>query len=280
LSRDLLSKLNRCIRFLIDCRPLSISMGNAFRWLKMRVSKIPVHLDEAEAKEELCTQIRTFIHERIALAATLIAERGAQKINDGDCIMTFACSSVVEGVFKEAAKTKKFRVICVDARPKLEGREMVRRLTAAGIKCSYLLITAVSYVMKDVSKVFIGAASCLTNGAVISRCGSAVLAMMAHTYKKPFLVCAETYKFNDRAQVDSICSNELGDPDDLIRIGREDGENVLADWRDVPRLKLLDLLYDLTPVEFVTMVVSEVGLIPPTSVPVILREYSSHGADD
>jgi translation initiation factor eIF-2B subunit delta len=41
----------------------------------------------------------------------------------------------------------------------------------------------------------------------------------------------------------------------------------------LPRLGLLNLKYDAMPAEYVTMVVTEFGMIPPTSVPVILREY-------
>jgi translation initiation factor eIF-2B subunit delta len=47
----------------------------------------------------------------------------------------------------------------------------------------------------------------------------------------------------------------------------------LSEWRDIPSLKLLNLVYDLTPNEFIMMVNTEVGMIPPTSVPVVLREY-------
>ena len=36
---------------------------------------------------------------------------------------------------------------------------------------------------------------------------------------------------------------------------------------------LLNLVYDAMPQDFVTLVVTEFGAIPPTSVPVILREY-------
>ena len=40
LSRDLTSGLNSIINFLVDCRPLSVSMGNAIKFLKMRISKV------------------------------------------------------------------------------------------------------------------------------------------------------------------------------------------------------------------------------------------------
>jgi translation initiation factor 2B subunit (eIF-2B alpha/beta/delta family) len=44
--------------------------------------------------------------------------------------------------------------------------------------------------------------------------------------------------------------------------------------RDVAggRLNVLNLVYDVMPIDFVTLIVTEFGLIPPTSVPVILRE--------
>lgn len=36
---------------------------------------------------------------------------------------------------------------------------------------------------------------------------------------------------------------------------------------------LLNLTYDAMPAEYVSLIVTELGAIPPTSVPVILREY-------
>jgi len=49
----------------------------------------------------------------------------------------------------------------------------------------------------------------------------------------------------------------------------------LAGWESVPRLGLLNLKYDAMPAEYVTMVVTEFGMIPPSSVPVILREWGA-----
>ncbi len=37
LSRDLTTQLNTAIQFLVECRPLSVSMGNAIKFLKMQV---------------------------------------------------------------------------------------------------------------------------------------------------------------------------------------------------------------------------------------------------
>jgi translation initiation factor eIF-2B subunit delta len=132
-------------------------------------------------------------------------------------VLTYACSYVVERILIQAhLQGKKFRVIVADGRPMLEGRGLLQRLTAAGVECSYALLNGLSYVMSRVSKVFVGAYAMLANGCLISRVGTAVVAMMAQHYHVPFLVCCETYKFHERVQLDSICFNELADPDALI----------------------------------------------------------------
>lgn len=222
------------------------------------------------------------MQERIEFADEVITSHGVSKIHNGDVILTYATSHVVEMILSRAhAEAKQFRVIIVDSRPKLEGKELLRRLVQRGIQCTYIMINALSYVMKDVSKVFLGAAALLSNGSVISRVGSAVVSMMAKVHSVPVLVCCETYKFHEMVKLDSIGFNELGDPDDLMTTGSSSGagggesaaSSVLVHWRDMTNLKLLNLVFDLTPVELVTMVISEIGLIPPTSVPVILREY-------
>lgn len=46
---------------MIDCRPQSMAMGNATKWLKMRVGHLPPHLSNDKAKALLCSQIDTFI---------------------------------------------------------------------------------------------------------------------------------------------------------------------------------------------------------------------------
>ena len=60
-----------------------------------------------------------------------------------------------------------------------------------------------------------------------------------------------------------------GDPDDIVCIPRDPAP--LSDWRDMSSLRLLHLLYDVTPGDLVTTVITELGFLPCTSVPVVLR---------
>ena len=57
-----------------------------------------------------------------------------------------------------------------------------------------------------------------------------------------------------------------------VRSGRVGSSDGLTWCHRVSRLRLLNIVYDLTPMEHVALVVTEMGMIPPTSVPVIIRE--------
>eukprot|EP00198_Chlamydomonas_reinhardtii_P013480 XP_001702817.1 eukaryotic initiation factor [Chlamydomonas reinhardtii] len=275
LSRDLLRHLSEHVAFLVVCRPLSVGMGNAIRHLKLRISTIPPDMPEAEAKELLEQEIADYVNVRIDSADKQLVGYAVAKVEQhGDVILTYAASHVVCRALTEAARAgKSFRVVVMDSRPEAEGRATLGRLLAAGIPCTYVDLNAASYIIREVTKVFLGAAAVLSNGTVLSRAGTAAVAMMAHAHNKPVMICCETHKFNERVQLDSITHNELGDPEALAAVPGKPEMNALEGWRDNPRLRLLNLKYDVMPAEYVTMVVTEFGMVPPTSVPVILREF-------
>lgn len=213
LSRDLAAKISNYVSFFTECRPISISMGNAINFIKRQCTELPLSLSESEAKASLCEHIDTFINEKIILADKVIVEHAVTKVKNGDVVLTYGSSCVVEMILLHAHELgKQFRVVVVDSRPKYEGQILLRRLVSKGLSCTYTHINAVSYIMHEVTKVLLGAASVLTNGTVYSRVGTASVAMVAHAFRVPVLICCEAYKFHERVQLDSICSNELGMP--------------------------------------------------------------------
>lgn len=56
----------------------------------------------------------------------------------------------------------------------------------------------------------LGANALLANGYVMSRAGTAQVALMAKFYNVPVLVCCETHKFSERVQTDAFVFNEIG----------------------------------------------------------------------
>ncbi|KAJ2473706.1 hypothetical protein IWW56_005947, partial [Coemansia sp. RSA 2131] len=355
LSYHLNSYLSPQINFLVYQRPMCIGMANAIRWLKTEILHTSHDLKDDEAKSQLIDKIDGYIKERITAAGDIIAVSGAQKIQEDDVILTYGASSAVQNLLLTARnKGRRFRVIVVDSRPANEGSRLIRKLIEAGFsdsEVSYAPITALSFVMRDASKVFLGAEAFFANGTMLSRAGTAMVALSAHTCHVPVIVTCETYKFNERIQLDAVVSNELGVPDALMyKTGVPDAEPVgpqsdlslsemeysayardkysarprwnnrnalqseavadvitpgkksksasmsaqsqsqtqeamaaanlsrlcpLSDWRSNPRLRLLNLTQDITPPEFVSVIITEVGMIPTTSIPVVLREYKN-----
>lgn len=211
LYRDLTAKISSYVSFFSECRPLSIGMGNAIRFVKSHIAKLPLSHTEAEAKASLCSDIDRFINEKIILANKVIVGHAATKVRDGDVLLIYGSACVVEMILLYAHDLgKQFRVMVVDSRPKLESQALLRRLVANGLSCTYTHINAVSYIMHKVTRVFLGASAILSNGTVYSRVGTACVAMVAHAFRVPVLICCEAYKFHERVQLDSICSNELG----------------------------------------------------------------------
>ncbi|KAE8322139.1 hypothetical protein BDV39DRAFT_210073 [Aspergillus sergii] len=316
LSRHLTTHLSHQITYLSTCRPLSISQGNAIRALKLAISSIDPSVPEASAKATLSDFIDNFIREKITVADQVIATSAAEKIQDGDVIVTFAGSSIVKQTLLTAYKQgKKFRVSIIDSRPLFEGKNLARTLANAGLEVQYSLVNGISHAIKDATKVFLGAHAMTSNGRLYSRVGTALVAMSAKEraggVEVPVIVCCETVKFTDRVALDSIVVNEIADADELVpsrplkqvtglpdpadeadtkkgdakKGGNKaaanappaestplpEGASPLTNWKETPNLQLLNIMYDVTPAEYVDMVVTEMGSLPPSAVPIVHR---------
>lgn len=313
LARHLTTHLSAQITYLSTCRPLSISQGNAIRALKLFIAGIDPSTPEASAKISLCEYIDSFIREKITVADQVIADSAAQKVQDGDVIVTFAGSSIVKQTLLLAHNQgKRFRVSIIDSRPLFEGKSLARDLAKSGLDVQYSLVHAITHAIKDATKVFLGAHAMTSNGGLYSRVGTALVAMSAKERASgveiPVIVCCETIKFTDRVALDSIVVNEIADANELLPmdtpvslvvsdpadayvppppenkkggnrapapeppvIPHKTSSSPLANWHNTPNLQLLNIMYDVTPAEYVDMVITEMGSLPPSAVPIVHR---------
>eukprot|EP01015_Nassula_variabilis_P031698 TRINITY_DN7212_c0_g1_i14.p1 TRINITY_DN7212_c0_g1~~TRINITY_DN7212_c0_g1_i14.p1 ORF type:complete len:351 (-),score=85.37 TRINITY_DN7212_c0_g1_i14:62-1114(-) len=267
IRRDLEKKVEKAMNFLKKWRQANEGIQTAFSIIKKLIAIIPPDYPEDKSKEWLIEKIDDFIRIKIYGAQEEILVHGLKLIEEGDTILTFARSHIVETLLVKAWRQmeqegkKGFNIIVVDNPPYYEGRGMVERLSQQGIEITYTLVNGVAYFLKKVNKIFVGASSVLCNGAVISRIGTAMLSCLAKSYRKPFIVFCETYKFSEKSQLDSLSSNELDDP------------KMLYPTKQNQEINAINLRYDCTPISNVDLIITEIGLIPPTSVPVVNREF-------
>jgi translation initiation factor eIF-2B subunit delta len=231
-------------------------MGNAIRWLKSEIPRVDIDLSDSAAITLLCNAIDDFINERFVAAGTVIAERSEDKVRSGDVIIAFANSSVVRTVLLQAKQAgKSFRVIVLDDGPLYEGQNLARFLVDHDIDTQYEAFTGLYYHMQGATKVFLGAHAMLGNGNLKSRAGTAQVALAAKDRGVPVIVCCESVKFTERIALDSLEENEL-------LLLEPDGATEMARARHA-------LLYDVTPAEYISLVLTEDGSVPPSSVSVV-----------
>jgi|TARA_R110002003_G_scaffold135_2_gene12488 translation initiation factor eIF-2B subunit delta len=262
------------------------------------IIKIDPSTPENEAKRDLLEEIDIFIRERVTAADKLIRDLAATKIEPGDVVLTYAASSIVEQAIIQAHKAGiPFSVIVVDSKPLFEGKQLARKLANAGISVRYYLITGSSHAVKDATKVLLGAHAMMSNGRLYSRVGTALVSMLASAHSLPVIVLCQSVKFTEKVALDSIVGNEVAPAEELLSESerrellplksllpiskneeRGGAENEKADTADVLKwiedsknLHHLQVLYDVTPAQYINMVITEYGSLPPSSVPVVHR---------
>ena len=63
-----------------------------------------------------------------------------------------------------------------------------------------------------VLQVFLGAAAVTANGTVLSRTGTAAVAMVAHEWRMPVTICCETCKFQEKVHLGLHLLQRAGQP--------------------------------------------------------------------
>ncbi|XP_050680662.1 translation initiation factor eIF-2B subunit delta [Leptidea sinapis] len=273
-ARGLEAQLASSTKYLWSARAPAASELNALKHFRHHLTQLPNNVDEFDAKKTLQEEIDRYIREQIDMAGEAISITVRNKISNGDNILTYGYCSLIERILREAHLSGvKYRAVIVGTRLDRGGTEMLRRLSVCGVTCTYVDISALSFVMNTIDKVVVGAESLLVTGAVVATAGTLQTSLVARAHNVPVLVACETHKFTERVQYDAFVYNEIGDPEALI--DKTDGNSPLKDWHSNPNLTLLNLAYDVTPPSLVTAVVTELAILPCTSAPVVLRFKSS-----
>eukprot|EP00741_Cyanophora_paradoxa_P006478 tig00001003_g6271.t1 len=187
-----------------------------------------------------------------------IAELGDRFIREGAVILTHGYSRVVIATLLNAAQhNKQFSVYVTETRPYPRGQETAERLARAGVPVNVVPDAAVAYFMNKIDCVIVGAEGVVENGGVINKVGTLQIAMIAHAFKKPFYVAAESYKF---ARLFPLGQSDLQQPP-------EEESAIRADYPGLdPSIKVEGPSLDYTPPNFITLLFTDLGVLTPSAV--------------
>ncbi len=249
-------KMKWAARTLLDTRPTAVSLYNAVNYV-MSYSGESVE----EKKESVVERANRFV-EWVRTAHKNIGEFGAKRIKKGSTVMTHCNSSAALSVIKEAYKQGKVEMVfATESRPRRQGFLTVKELASEGIPVTLIVDSAVRYFMNEIDCVIVGADTITANGALINKIGTSQIALAAKEARVPFMVAAETYKFSPKTLFG-----------DLVVIEERSAEEVAPPEILSLNINVRNPAFDVTPREYIDVIVTEVGAIPPEMAYLIIRE--------
>jgi ribose 1,5-bisphosphate isomerase len=261
-------EMESAAKTLVATRPTAVSLPNAVHIVMSGIERAPTL---EEAKDGVILRAEQFIHSS-QHAVEKIAQFGARHIRDGDTILTHCNSEAALGCIIEAHLSgKEIEVFATEVRPRNQGLVTIRTLDDAGIKTNFIVDSAVRSFIHEVDLVIVGADAVTVNGAVVNKIGTSQVAHTAHEARVNVLVAAETYKFAPRTIIG-----------ELITIEERAGNEILADEiaRTLPNVTVRNPAFDVTPAEYIDLIVTEAGAIPPQMAYIIIREYLGWGIEE
>lgn len=263
-----LAAMQEAADVLVETRPTAVSLPNAVHLVMS--SLIGLSTIE-EARSRFTTKCEDFIRSSEE-AVGHIGTIGSHHIRDGDRILTHCNSEAALSCILTAHRQgKEISVYATEVRPGNQGLLTIRSLNEAGIRTNFIVDSAVRFFINEIDLVIVGADAIAVNGAVVNKIGTAQIALAAHEARTNFIVAAETYKFAPRTI--------LGE---LIVLEERPGSEVLSDElaQQLPCVKIRNPVFDVTPPEYIDVIVTEEGAIPPQMAYSIIKDYLGWGIEE
>ncbi|MEA3255656.1 MAG: ribose 1,5-bisphosphate isomerase [Candidatus Altiarchaeota archaeon] len=263
-TTDSIKKLKDAGEKLKSSRPTAVSLPNAINYI-CYVAEKNKDLEIKEFQKEISSEIRGFIDGQ-EKALEKISEIGSNLIQSGDVILTHCNSDTVTMILHKAwGEGKEIKVVCTETRPRYQGVLTARELSSSGVPTTLIVDSAAHYVMKElkVDKVLVGADTICANGDLINKIGTSQIALCAKELDIDFIVAAESLKFSPESVMGSV-----------IEIEERDPSEVTESLKDV---RILNPAFDVTDAEYINMIITEYGIMPPEAVYHLLKEKFGWG---
>ncbi|MFB6234378.1 MAG: ribose 1,5-bisphosphate isomerase [Halopenitus sp.] len=259
--------LRGAARRLRETRPTAVSLPNALRYVLRRMEG-----NDVEALRESVVRAAAEFDRRLERAQEDLGRIGANRLQDGDTIMTH-CHSTDALACVEAAleQGKEIDAIVKETRPRRQGHITAERLRELGVPVTLIVDSAARRYLDEVDHVLVGADSIAADGSVINKIGTSGLAVNARERGVPIMTAAQTIKLHPETLTGHTVEIEMRDEAEVI------GDETRA---DIGEIDVENPAFDVTPPRYMDAIVTESGQFPPESIVTLMRELFSEGADE
>jgi ribose 1,5-bisphosphate isomerase len=259
-KKELLRELSEANEVLFASRETEPLMRNALRWITSQVERS----DKEKVKEltKIASSVSQQFLKNLEDSNEKIAEIGAKRIKNDSVILTHCHSSSVTHLLKRAKRDgKSFEVICTETRPVFQGRLTAKEMSELDVKTTLIVDSAARFFMNQVDLVIIGADAITSQGNVINKIGTSMIALVANEARTPFYVVSELLKFDPATMYGDYEKIEERSPKEI--------------WEEPPKnITIRNPAFDVTRRDFIHGIICEEGIISPHSIiEVIHRKY-------
>jgi ribose 1,5-bisphosphate isomerase len=257
---DFLKELSKAKKTLFVTRETEPLMRNAIRWIMNQVDK-----NNSKKVNDIARTVSSSANQflnNLERSREEIATIGANRIRNGSVIFTHCHSSTVTYMLQKAKQQGKiFEVICTETRPVFQGRKTAKEMLDLDLKTTMIVDSASRHFMNRADIVLVGSDAITSEGNVINKIGTSLIALAAHEARTPFYVVSELLKF-DPATIHG----------DYEKIEERDSSEI---WKDPPKkLIIRNPAFDVTRRDYIHGIICEEGIISPHStMEVVRRKY-------
>lgn len=160
------------------------------RWID-RVDRLPAS-DAKKLRHEAASFSQTLADQSLK-AVEQAARQAVELIGRDVTIITHSLSSTVTETFHQLASDN-VKAIVTEGRPGYEGRQQAVLLDRADIPVTLITDAQMGHFVQRADVALVGADTLLSDGSVINKVGTSLLALAAREHGVPFYVCCESFK--------------------------------------------------------------------------------------
>jgi ribose 1,5-bisphosphate isomerase len=254
-----LTGLSESAERLISTRPTAISLSNAVN-ISIRGAKEQKDFDSA--RYLVISNAEAFIRNSNSAVERIGQNAPALMKKSGKAITICNSSAAISAIVACHKAGKITGVYACETRPKKQGLITIKELAAAGVPVTLIVDSAMRFVMPEVAIAFVGTDTLESDGSVINKIGTHMLAATARDFQVPFYACAETYKFLPSSKIGQRVEIEQRPSDEIISASELPG-----------KVGVFNPVFDRVPPELVTGIITEVGIVKPADSITIIKKY-------
>lgn len=221
------------------------SMAPIYNMLQRWVDRLEdIETDDVDRLRHEAGAIAQSLADQSLKAVNRAADHAAKLIGANATVLTHSLSSSVTETFRLLAPHG-VTAIATEARPGYEGRQQALHLDHAGIPVTLITDAQIGHFAAHATVALVGADTLLSDGSVINKAGTSMLALSAREHGIPFYVCCESFK----AIPFTAGSVELEEADPA-EIDAPHGKHITP----------MNLYFDVTPAKLVSAWITDEGV--------------------